>query len=146
MRGVPETVALQVVVGDLADPLGPERLPAQVLAAVPAARCARHPLLGIVLRHPPLLPRVLVAGAIAERRQFLHQLLAPGGGEGGGDTDVMQRAFLVVEAEEERSDHRPGTVLVPAEASDDAVGSARMLDLHHLALAGEVMAAEVLGA
>ena len=41
LRGVAEAVALHVVVGDLADALGAQRLPAQVLAAVPAAAWRR---------------------------------------------------------------------------------------------------------
>ena len=40
-RRVPEAVALEVVVGDLGDALGAERLPRQVLAAVPARGGAR---------------------------------------------------------------------------------------------------------
>ena len=40
-RPVAEPVALEVVVGDLDDPLRPQRLPRQVLAPVPAARRAR---------------------------------------------------------------------------------------------------------
>ena len=39
-----EAVALQVVVLDLADALGPQRFPAQVLAAAPAALRAGHAL------------------------------------------------------------------------------------------------------
>src|SRR6478735_6712632 len=41
-RRVPEAVALQVVVLHLADPLRPQRLPAQVLAAAPARLGAGH--------------------------------------------------------------------------------------------------------
>src|SRR5262249_51865393 len=44
LRRVPEARALHVIVRDLADALGPERLPAQILAAVPAAAGAGHPL------------------------------------------------------------------------------------------------------
>src|SRR6185312_16131339 len=39
-RGVAEAIALQVVVADFADALGPQRLPRQVLACAPAARGA----------------------------------------------------------------------------------------------------------
>src|SRR4051812_11139733 len=144
MRGVPEAVALQVIVSNLADALGPERLPAQVLAAVPAARRAGHALVRIVCP-APLLPWMIVEGPFAQRRELLHELLAACHGEGRGDADVMERPLVVVEAEEKRPDHRPGTVLVPAEPGDHAVGGARVLDLHHLALAGEVVALEALG-
>ena len=63
-RPVPEPVALEVVVGDLGDPLGAERLPRQVLAAVPARGRAGQPLagrVGIAGRRPlgPFLPRVV---------------------------------------------------------------------------------------
>ena len=52
---------------------------------------------------------------------------------------------VVVEAEQERADHRARPVLVPAEAGDDAVGRARVLDLDHRALAGAVRRVETLG-
>ena len=77
-RRVPEPVALQVVVGDLDDALGAERLPRQVLAAVPARRRAWQPLaggLGVAQPRPfgPFLPRVALdarsrAAARAPRR------------------------------------------------------------------------------
>src|SRR5215813_6348808 len=44
MRGVAEARALHVVVAHFADALGPQRLPAQVLARIPAALPARHAL------------------------------------------------------------------------------------------------------
>ena len=47
----------------------------------------------------------------------------------------MERARVVVEAEQERADELVLAVLVPAEAGDDAVGGARVLDLDHRALA-----------
>ena len=62
--------------------------------------------------------------------------LAHRGGERRGDADVVERALVVVEPEQERADHRSGAVLVPAKAGDDAVGRARVLDLDHRALAG----------
>src|SRR5687767_965361 len=39
--GVAESVVLEVVEGDLAHQLGPDRLPGEVLPAVPAGLCAR---------------------------------------------------------------------------------------------------------
>src|SRR5262249_37728123 len=47
LGGVPEASPLHVVVSDLADALGPERLPAQVLAAIPATGGAGEPLSGL---------------------------------------------------------------------------------------------------
>ena len=69
---MPEARALHVVVRDLADALGPERLPAQVLAAVPAAGGARQALAGragLLLRVGPAAPGVVVERVLAERRQ-----------------------------------------------------------------------------
>src|SRR6187399_2305375 len=62
-RPVTEPVALEVVVGDLDHPFRPQRLPREVLAAVPAARRAGEPLpgrVGCAGRRPfgPLAPRV----------------------------------------------------------------------------------------
>jgi len=54
---------------------------------------------------------------------------------------VVQRAAIVVETEQQRTHHRAFSVLVPAEAGDDAVGRPRVLDLDHRALARLVEAA-----
>src|SRR6185295_19421403 len=55
---VAEAAALQVIVGDLADALDPERLPAQVLAPVPAAPGPGHPL--ALALEAPLLPGMIL--------------------------------------------------------------------------------------
>ena len=52
-----------------------------------------------------------------------------------GDADVVQRALVVVEPEQQRADQRAGALLVPAEAGDHAVGGAHVLHLEHRALA-----------
>src|SRR5688572_3167454 len=57
----------------------------------------------------------------------------------------MQRARIVVKTEEQRPDHRSPAVLVPAKASDYAVGRARVLHLDHRSLAGAVWRVESLG-
>ena len=44
---------------------------------------------------------------------------------------MVQLAGVVVKAEQERADHRPGPVLVPAEACDHAVRGALVLHLQH---------------
>src|SRR5207253_1550928 len=59
LRGVAKASALHVIVSDLADALGPQRLPAEILPPVPAAARARHALpgrarLGLSLR--PVAP------------------------------------------------------------------------------------------
>ena len=72
--------------------------------------------------------------AFAQRRQLLQQLLPHRHRERRRHADVMQHAGIVVQAEQQRADG-VGAVLVPAEAGDDAVGAARVLDLQHRALA-----------
>ena len=57
----------------------------------------------------------------------------------------MQRALVVVEAEQQRADEPVLSRLVPAKARDDAVGRARVLDLDHRALARLVRAVLRLG-
>src|SRR6185369_14508184 len=59
--------------------------------------------------------------------------------------DVVQRAAVVVETEEQGADERAGTLLVPAEAGDDGVRAAHVLHLDHGALAGLIGGALVLG-
>src|SRR5712671_1176288 len=108
VRGVAEAVALQVIVSDLADARGAERLPAQVLAAVPAAGGARHALVAF-LRASPVAPGMVLERVLAQRRELLHQLAALRGGEAGRDADVVQRALVVVQAEEQRADQGAGT-------------------------------------
>src|SRR5439155_15121116 len=88
LRRVPEARALHVVVGDLAHALGPERLPAQILAAVPAAGGARKTLpLGarLELRLGPIAPGMTVQRVLAQRRQLGHEPPARLVREGGRD-------------------------------------------------------------
>jgi len=136
-----EARALHVVVAHLTDALGAQRHPAQILAAIPAAGRARQALalrVRVLLRLGPSAPRVAVERMLAQRRQLRHQLLAAFGRERPGDADVLERTVVVIEAEQERADHRARAVLVPAESGDDAIGGARMLGLDHRALAGPV--------
>ena len=58
---------------------------------------------------------------------------------------MVELADVVVQPEQERSDERPGPVLVPAEAGHDAVGRALVLDLEHRPLARLVRGVEPLG-
>src|SRR4029079_18251225 len=72
--GVPEPIALEVVVGDLRDALDAQRLPRQVLAAVPARRRSGQPLAGLLGRLGPLgplAPRVALERVLAERRELV---------------------------------------------------------------------------
>src|SRR5207237_6387911 len=75
--GVPKAGSLQVIVRHLADALGPHRLPAQVLAAIPAARrTGQAQPLGVCLRLSlsPAAPGVAVERALAERRELDDEL------------------------------------------------------------------------
>ena len=58
---------------------------------------------------------------------------------------MVERAFVVEQAEQQRTDVRTGPVLVPAEPRHHAVGRALVLDLEHRALAGLVRGVEPLG-
>ena len=58
---------------------------------------------------------------------------------------MVERALVVVQAEQQRADVRARAVLVPAEAGDDAVGGALVLDLEHRPLARLVRRVEPLG-
>src|SRR5204863_8816936 len=69
---VPEAVALQVIVGHLADALDAERLPGEVLAPVPARRAAGHPLIAVPLG--PFAPGLALGGPFAQRRKLSGQL------------------------------------------------------------------------
>src|SRR5262249_48551340 len=142
-RRVPETTALQVIVLHLADALDAKRLPGQVLARVPAALRARHAL-ALVRRVRPFPPGMVLERSGAQRRQLGGERAPCGHRERGRDPDVLQRAVLVVQPEQQRADDSRA-LLVPAEAGDDAVCGARVLDLQHRALAGLVRALRTLG-
>ena len=79
-----------------------------------------------------------------QRRQLLGQLLAHRHRERRRHADVLQAAAVVVEAEQQRAD-LVVAALVPAEAGDDAVRGARVLDLDHGALARLVGGVDRLG-
>src|SRR5207253_8563353 len=135
-RGVAEAVALQVVVFHLAHALDAQRLPGEILAGAPATLRARHagaPRVGL----GPCSPGVLVQGVLAQGRELFHELLAHRYGEGRGHADVLQRAAVIVQAEQQRAD-RVLARLVPAKSRHHAVGGAGVLDLDHGALAGLV--------
>ena len=58
---------------------------------------------------------------------------------------VLQVAGVVIEAEEEGADERLAVILVPAEAGDDAVAVALVLNFEHGAFVGFVGAGEWFG-
>ena len=58
---------------------------------------------------------------------------------------MLELAGVVPQPEQQRADHRARSVLVPAEARHHAVRGAQVLDLGHLALAGQVAQLGALG-
>src|ERR1700719_2579122 len=115
---------LHVVVRDLTDALRSERLPAQIFPAVPSAGRTGPPLslrAGFLLCHGPIPPWMVFERVRAQRCQLDDELLAHRGRERRGDPDMVERVIVVVQAEQERADHRAGALLVPAEAGDHAV-------------------------
>jgi hypothetical protein len=131
-----------VLVGDFDHQLGPQRLPREVLALAPAALAARHALRA--LRHlarfrlRPMLPGVRGERVLAIGREIFRQLPALLFREAGAHADVLQRAGIVEEAEQQRADGRPLAFLVPAKTGDHAVAIALVLHLEHHALVGLV--------
>src|SRR5215472_15017235 len=138
---------LHVVVRDLTDALGPERLPAQIFPAGPPAGRTRPPLplrAGFLPCHGPILPWMVFERVRAQRRQLDDELLAHRGPERRGDPDMVERVIVVIEAEQERADHRAGALLVPAEAGDHAVSRALVLHLDHRPFPGAIGRVETL--
>ena len=80
----------------------------------------------------------------AQRRQLDDELFAHRGRERRRDPDMVQRVIVVVEAQQERADHRAGALLVPAEARDHAVSRALVLHLDHRAFPGAIGRVETL--
>ena len=144
LRRVPKTRSLHVVVCDFDHELRAKRFPGKILALAPSARSARPPLASAVdLRHGPIPPWMLCE-CRAVGREKLHQLATLGVREARTHADVLEPAFLVVEAEEQRSDCRFAAILVPAEAGDDAIAVALVLHLQHDPLPGFVDARNLL--
>src|ERR1041385_8245784 len=99
-----KALPLHVVVLDLADALDAQRLPREIFPGAPAALTAGHPLHFAAHRLRPFAPRMVLEGVLAQRRQLRHQLPPRGHRERRGDADVMERAFGVVETEQQRAD------------------------------------------
>ena len=132
--GVAEAVALQVVVLHLADALDAQRLPRQVLARAPAA--LRRRACASIPRSAPAQSRHGWSSSA-----FLRS--------GASSCTSCLRVAIVNEdvtptcCSTPASSYRPSSseptasvpALVPAEAGDDAIGGARVLDLDHRALA-----------
>src|SRR5205807_4455472 len=139
---------LQVVEGHLGDELWTQRLPRQVLASVPAARRARQPPAlrrRALLPFAPLAPGVAGDGVAPVRLEELDQLAALHGAEGARDADVLELPLVVPQSQKQRSNQGARPVLVPSETGHHAVGGAQVLDLGHLALAGQIWLVGALG-
>ena len=83
-------------------------------------------------------PGMAGEGAAAQRRRAPSPAPAAGHRERRGDADVVQAAGVVEQAEQERADRLGPALdaaLVPAQAGDDAIGGALVLDLQHRPLA-----------
>ena len=133
-----------MVVGHLDHPLARSGSHDMSLARFHREPPAGQPLVpGLGLGLGPRLPRVALEGVVPQRRQLVHQLLAPLAAERRAHPDVVERSLVVVEAEQQRP--HALAVLVPAEAADHAVGRAVVLHLEHGPLVLEVGAVDRLG-
>src|SRR5438105_853742 len=75
-----------------------------------------------------------VEGARAIRRKEVRQLQPLLFSEARADADVVQRARVVIESEQQRTDGGFLGVFMPSEASHDAIAIALMFNLEHYAL------------
>src|SRR5882757_5238825 len=126
LGGVPEPDALHVLVPHLNDPLRPQRNEREILARIPPAALALARRAGALLLLCPG-PRVVVEGG-DQRLQLDEELLAPGQRERADDPDAGQVAGVVVEPEEQRSDHVRAALVQPV-SGQHAVGGPLVLDL-----------------
>src|SRR5262249_58025564 len=94
VRGVPEAVALEVVVAHLHHPLDAERLPGEVLLVVPPARRPGHALAGLSGLGGPGLPGVIGEGPGPQRLRLPFHLPAPAGAEAGRDAPHPEASLL----------------------------------------------------
>src|SRR5215218_858691 len=119
LGAVADAAARDVVEGHLADELGAEALPDELLLGLPAARLAGAPLVGAV------------------RLEQLEQLALLSRPEAGGVTDDVELPVVVVHAEDERA--HGARLLAEAERGHHRVRGAHALHLDHPgALAGTV--------
>src|SRR5260370_33265903 len=92
---MPKALAgLELVVGDLTHQLRTDRHPLEVLSPRPAAEPARHSAGAVQIP-------VALRNVDLQRRQFGDQLLALGGTERRGVTDVLETALAGIQTEEQ---------------------------------------------
>src|SRR5439155_3646348 len=87
---MPEAVALEVVEGHLADELGTQRLPLELLARVPAALGARHPAGGRLHGFRPPRPRMALERVLPVGLELADKLAPAGHAERGRHADVVE--------------------------------------------------------
>src|SRR5688572_23774769 len=123
LRAMAETASREMIVGNLHDYLRIDRLPFAAPFRAPAAGTTRR------------IPGE--ARFLLQRFEFFGQRGSVACLEGRGETDVMQEAIVVVEAEQQRADYfRIGAV---AKTSHHAIGCPDLLYLdHRRAFAGRV--------
>src|ERR1700687_4346303 len=93
----------------------------------------------------PRLPRMIGESVATIGREKFAQFLALGLGEARTYADVLQRARIVIEAEQKGADRVAIASFVPSKAGHDAIAVALMLDLEHHALVGLIGAGNRLG-
>lgn len=143
-----EAAGLDVLVGHLDDAFGANGFPGEVFAVAPAALCAGHAVflilaVGAILF--PIAPGVMGEGVFAVRREDLNQFAAFRGGEAGADAYVLKGSGVVKQPQEQRAYLLALRAFVPAEASDDAVAVALVLDFEQDAFVGLVAVVHRLG-
>src|SRR5882724_546800 len=90
------------------------------------------PVCGFMLG--PLLPRVIGERILTIGREKFHELSSLRVREARADADMLQRAGIVEEPEQQRANIRAIAFLVPPKPGDDAVAIALVFDLEHHAL------------
>jgi hypothetical protein len=93
-----------MVVRDFNDQFRTERLPGQVLALAPAALAARYAVLGFTILWcmlGPILPRVSAESVLTIGSEEFYQLASLLFREARADAYMLERAFVVEEAEQE---------------------------------------------
>src|SRR5437773_11864124 len=125
-RRVPETVALQVVVFDLAHSFDTQWFPRQVFAGTPAALAAAHAREIARVDFGPFPPRMIVERRALQRGELADEVLPDGHREGGRHADMVQPSPIVVEPEQQRTD-AVASALVPSKAGDDTVRASHVL-------------------
>src|ERR1044071_1209522 len=136
-----------MVVRDLHDSLGAERLPGEVATSIPSTGRARDALarrFKLGCPFGPVAPRVVVHRVLAQRLALVRKGFALLHREGRCDANVVECALTVEQAQQQRADVRLAD-FVPAEAGDDAVSGPLVLDLEHRAFARLVSSVERFG-